>query len=782
MRRAISLAAILAALSLILAVPAGAAAQGRSTASDRDGNKIFDQLDDLIDGRSPGSRVQVIALFKSGSSEERVAEAKRSLGNFHTLYEYETMPGMVAELTVGQVRALAARSETLQIQHNARLDFALDTARAAFGVDKAVADFGQDGNNENSLVCPGLKQYCADDTVVAVLDTGIYWGHQDLDEGKVIANQDCSSGECMNMSGLDTNGHGTHVASIVAGSGDVNPAHRGVAPGAALVNVRVGSSFSTTVAALDAGMEWTIANRDRYGIEVMNMSLNGTSPSDGTESTARLANRAAAAGILPVASAGNRGPASGGTSYPGSAKFALQVGNMADPHDPVPGYPAGFSLTWSSGRGPTLDGRTKPDLVAPGTDITAAWIGADRYEVSGGTSMSSPFAAGAAALVLDADPALATSGTACDPADISAECADGVIDSTMDTRLKDTLTSTTVDWGPPGPDNDYGHGRLDVYAAVDAASPIVGTGGPDVPTHVFRQGSLSGTGATSDHAISVTHTGAPIAVTLLWARAADLTSPDFDLQLLNPSGTQVASAAMTNNWRSEVLEHMPTTTGTYTVRVRSTSGSGPYWVDVSFPGNANQPPPQPPASPTDLSATARSASQIDLSWTDATGESGYRVERSADGLSGWVSAGATGANATGFSNTGLAADTTYYYRVVAFNESGDSPPSNVASARTLGDTIAPTAPRNLKATGGKAKVTLSWTASTDSGGSGLKGYKVFRSTTGTTGAYSQIGAPTTTSFTDTAVVKGKVYYYYVVAYDNTGNHSPASAKVSGKPT
>jgi serine protease AprX len=875
MRRHMTVGLLLACVLLLVGLaPTGAAARTRpATPSDKDGNKIFDDLDRVIKDKSPGHHLEVVALFSEGSSEEEASDAARAVGHFRTIYEYEHLSGVVAEMTVGQIRSLAARSETLQIQHNSRLDFAMETARAAFGVDKALADFGHDGNNENSLICPGLKSYCRDDVVVAVLDTGIYWGHPDLNDGKVIANQDCASGDCMNLSGVDTNGHGTHVSSIIAGEGEANPAYRGVAPGAALVNVRIGSSYSTTVGALDAGIEWTIANRELYSIDVMNMSLNGNNPSDGTESSARLANLAAAAGILPVASAGNRGPNNGTTSYPGSAKFALQVGNMADPQDPVAGYPPGFTLNWLSGRGPTLDGRTKPDIVAPGTDITAAYITSNQYETLTGTSMSSPFAAGAAALLLDANPALASGGTACDATDTSAECADGVVDSTMNTRLKDTLTSTAVDFGPPGPDNDYGHGRLDVYAAVDAASPQVGTGGPVVPAHTFAQGTLAGSGATSNHTIEVTGTDAPIAVTLLWSRATGLTTPDFDLVLLGPSGNEVATEAMTNNWRTEVLDYIPTTTGTYTIRVRSAAGSGAYWLDASFPGAQIVPPSQPPATPAGLTATAQSASRIDLSWGDVAQESGYKIERSADGLTGWTGVGTTQADVTTFSNTGLtstttyhyrviatnsvgdsapsnvasatthsapaaptnvvataqsstqinvswsdvatetgykvqrsatgtsgwsqigtttagvtsftntglSANTTYYYRVIAFNNAGDSPPSNVASAKTLADTVAPTTPTNLKAANGKLKITLTWNASTDAGGSGLAGYKIFRSTT-STGAYTQIATSTTTSYVDTAVSKGKTYWYYVQAYDGAGNNSAASAKVSGKPT
>jgi len=91
----------------------------------------------------------------------------------------------------------------------------------------------------------------------------------------------------------------------------------------------------------------------------------------------------------------------------------------------------------------------------------------------------------------------------------------------------------------------------------------------------------------------------------------------------------------------------------------------------------------PPATPTGLSATATSDSQINLGWVDQAGnEDGYRVERSDDGSTGWGSITSLGANSTNHSDTGLTASTAYFYRVVAFNTAGDSGFSGTATATT----------------------------------------------------------------------------------------------------
>jgi hypothetical protein len=87
-------------------------------------------------------------------------------------------------------------------------------------------------------------------------------------------------------------------------------------------------------------------------------------------------------------------------------------------------------------------------------------------------------------------------------------------------------------------------------------------------------------------------------------------------------------------------------------------------------------------SPTMVTATASSSSEIDVSWSDVDSETGYRMERSTDGSSGWTTVATTGQDVTTYSDTGLAAGTTHYYRVYATNAGGDSPPSDVVSLVT----------------------------------------------------------------------------------------------------
>jgi len=104
--------------------------------------------------------------------------------------------------------------------------------------------------------------------------------------------------------------------------------------------------------------------------------------------------------------------------------------------------------------------------------------------------------------------------------------------------------------------------------------------------------------------------------------------------------------------------------------------SGPVW-SFTVPGSGT-----PPSAPSGLIATAASSSRIDLSWSNVAGEAGYRIERSLSPSSGFQDIGSTQLDVTSFQDTGLAAGTTYFYRVLAFNGGGPSPYSNTANATT----------------------------------------------------------------------------------------------------
>jgi len=178
-----------------------------------------------------------------------------------------------------------------------------------------------------------------------------------------------------------------------------------------------------------------------------------------------------------------------------------------------------------------------------------------------------------------------------------------------------------------------------------------------------------------------------------------------------------------------------------------------------------------PSVPVGLMATAGNA-QVSLSWTASNGATLYYVRRSA--TSGGPYTQISAPSATSYTDTGLTNGTTYFYVVSAYNSAGQSANSSEVSATPTAPSTPPAVPANLQATAGNAQVSLSWTAS-----SGATSYHLKRSTTSGSG-YTQIAAPTATSYTDTGLTNG-IAYFYVVSALNTAGESANSAQATATP-
>jgi hypothetical protein len=179
--------------------------------------------------------------------------------------------------------------------------------------------------------------------------------------------------------------------------------------------------------------------------------------------------------------------------------------------------------------------------------------------------------------------------------------------------------------------------------------------------------------------------------------------------------------------------------------------------------------PTPPPAPYNLSATAASASQINLRWVDASSnESGFIVQRSTSSSGPWTQVGTAGANAISWSNTGLAASTAYYYRVCAYNSRGSSAYTAVASATTSGTTSctyslsSTSASFDEAAASGSIGVTAgagcSWTAS--SGASWITITSGFSGSGNGTVWYSVAANTSTTARNGTLTVAGRTFTVY----------------------
>ncbi len=270
---------------------------------------------------------------------------------------------------------------------------------------------------------------------VAVVDTGIDYQHPDF-AGRIAAFTSFVGGD-----GRDDHGHGTHVAGIIAGSGEASGGkYRGVAPEALLLSAKVlradGSGMMSDVM---AGIEWAV----EQGARVINLSLGSPGPCDGTDALSAMCDAAVKAGVVVCAAAGNDGPAPMTVGSPGCAREVITVG-ASDDKDQVASF---------SSRGPTADGRVKPDILFPGVGIVSCRAGGtsmgnpldDFYTSASGTSMATPHASGVAALLLEAYPDLT-------PAQVKAR----MMGSAMNLKLDP---------------NTQGAGRGDALAALELEMP-----------------------------------------------------------------------------------------------------------------------------------------------------------------------------------------------------------------------------------------------------------------------------------------------------------------------
>lgn len=575
--------------------------------NDADGDRIFDDLEArfLLDAAQP---LSVVVTFRDGTRfDAAIADARLAAGGFETTFVYPALFGFAAMLHLDQVARIAKLDAVRQIEWDTPGTHELDTATVNFGV-RAV--------QEQMMVTGDLDgkpaQFSNQDVVVAILDTGFDGKHVDL-AGKFLAFVDSKDKTVKDP--YDTASHGTHVASIVGGLGNGQAKYRGVAPGAAFVGIQItgsapyGGGTGSKAGAL-FGVDWILQNREAYNIRVSTISFGFGTTNDGTDALELAFDRAFASGVLPFKSNGNSGPEKGTTTIPGGARGIVSMGSMLDPgrvESPAPPLPVavpisgdeyGFHISGYSSRGPTKDGRIKPDLASPGQSIMAASNGTGNgYVAFSGTSMASPFGAGSAALVMAADPTLNAS------------------------QVRDILVATAEDWGAPGPDVDYGHGRLDTLRAVQSATlgrlqregapyakleEVAKVAGPEIPFHAF--GKLTGNYASKT--VTIADAKKPVAVTFLLN--ASISNPangqpirPWIVEVRSSADVVVGRLATPGVARQQLITFVPQTAGAYQVSTYNAGVSSEVVFDVS----AGLPPPAFPKIPV-LPAPAQYAQQV----------------------------------------------------------------------------------------------------------------------------------------------------------------------------
>jgi len=383
---------------------------------------------------------------------------------------------IAAKLSASDLAALARRDDIARVAANPQLSARLPRPAAGTPAPQAVESIAW-GVSKINAPAAWAAGYTGQDVVIAGEDTGYQWDHPalqpqyrgwdgsaaDHDHNWHDSIHDSVGNPCGNDSTepCDDYGHGTHTAGTFAG--DDGGTHQiGVAPGAKWIGCRNMDVGTGTPARYIECMQWMLAPTDLAGEnpdpdlapDVINNSW-GCPPEEGCtvgDELQAAVDSVVAGGIFFAAAAANDGPGCSTITAPPAIYDSSFVVGATDSDDDMAGF---------SSRGPVVGvGLIRPDLSAPGVNITSSWP-PNTYVQENGTSMATPHVAGTVALILSAVPAL--KGHPDQVAEILRATA--VTDGITDSSNSGCGGLTMSDW----PNYQAGYGRLDAWAAVQAA-------------------------------------------------------------------------------------------------------------------------------------------------------------------------------------------------------------------------------------------------------------------------------------------------------------------------
>ena len=365
--------------------------------------------------------VPVIVMFGDrGHLQAFQRQGTRNSPGLSAGHQGSHLPWSATQIRRSDVHTLADNETVRSIWFDAMCTTCVDRAGLALGIPQIWTDWGLYGSG----------------TVIGVADTGLDQTHPDF-EGRIEGTRDFTP----QPADGDPDGHGTHVSSLVAGSGAAsNFRYVGVAPQAQLLSARVlNFGGAGRMSRVMAGLEWLVDN----GAQVLNLSVGTDINTIGEDPLSALCNSLSDKGTVVVAAAGNSGPRPQSIGSPGSAARVITVGATDN---------AGRVASFSS-RGPTRQGLHKPDLLAPGQNIVGARANNSRlgdvldqyHTIMSGTSMAAPLVAGLVLLMKEQQPELT-------PAEVK-------------TLLQFNCQSLNL------PTTIQGYGVLDGYATLSSLMP-----------------------------------------------------------------------------------------------------------------------------------------------------------------------------------------------------------------------------------------------------------------------------------------------------------------------
>lgn len=548
-------------LLIFLLCAAALPARASATAS------VEPELRELLRMIAPAERLGVIATYDARPSAAELA-ALRALGL--TTVSFRHLPMVAAIGLPTQVEAIAAAPGVRGVYLNRPLESLLRESVPLIGATAVRERYGLTGAGVG----------------VAVVDTGLDATHPDLRLGSTTAQNvkllglQYAAGQNLNQLALPvltlenqlntdtTSGHGTHVAGIVAASGEASGGYYGgVAPGAHLVGLGAGETIEIFTAL--ASFDYILEHRERYNIRVVNCSwgniVPGFDPNDPVNVATKLVH---GAGITVVFAAGNSGASTDTLNEYSVAPWVIGV---------AAGDKDGRSVSFFSSRGIPGDALFHPTLTAPGylivsnrtatgaavnassTPTDAAFIPAEHlayYTAANGTSMAAPHVAGAIALMLEANPGL----------------------------TPDVIKRVLVNTATPMPGfQEYaaGAGYLNALAAVETARAIKSvraykdprTGRSEQVYDLVERwqgtvgASIPGAQAADSRTITVAPGTRSLEVVVDW----DLVANDLNLYLYAPDGSLAAKSEVIQaayNYASESVHVDAPAPGAWRAEVR----------------------------------------------------------------------------------------------------------------------------------------------------------------------------------------------------------------------
>ncbi len=465
---------------------------GQQSVRDLNNNKISDYLDSLIE--KGYVNLDIIIIYEHGLTDidiQRLDELGVQIGNIFWQLDMVELH----EVQVSNFKTIANLPGVLRLENHGRPILYSDIATPAVKARES---------DEYSPFTAWELGYSGLGANIAVMDTGVDNAHPSL-TGKWVGGVDLSKPEVPVINPYDgskdaddTNGHGTTCSGIAMGTGAPDKVYMGAAPGAKLVDVRIGTMVGYApgegpLSFYDAslkGIHWIIEHHEdswvgqsneNSGIDILSLSwgIDVGGSSDGSDAYSLALDRAAETGIIVCHAAGNSGPNNDGFDGFAAASNGISVAasddlNTIERADDI--------IAEYSSRGPRHDNgdgnlynELKPDITAPGTHIMQV-----QYDIIGdgsgngygnrgsGTSYATPAMAGICALMLEANPKLTN------------ELIKEILHFTAERRGEPSIPDLDPFWN-----KDFGWGMVDAFKAVKMASEISNIGAFDVNMQCF---------------------------------------------------------------------------------------------------------------------------------------------------------------------------------------------------------------------------------------------------------------------------------------------------------